>query len=171
MKKTVSDALVKEYAKRLRTGVALGEVFPYPLPECEFTETQKSLIKQARDARAKLGQKPKLQPSALPQPKKPGVATKPVAPSRSPAPKSSALSKLEKMFYLQHGKCFFCGEKLALAEANIEHLNPISLGGNRTEDNEVVCHKSLNETFGNLALKRKFEFVLKSAGSFQCPKK
>ncbi len=171
MKKTVNDALVKEYAKRLRTGAALGEVFPYPLPECEFSETQKLLIKQARDARAKLGQKPKPQPTTLPQPKKPTVTTKPVPPSQSPAPKSPSLSKLEKLLYLQQNQCFFCGEKLALAEANIEHLNPTSLGGTRTEDNEVVCHKSLNETFGNLPLKRKFEFVLKSAGSFQCPKK
>jgi len=75
------------------------------------------------------------------------------------------------MLYLQQGKCFFCGEQLALVDANIEHLHPLSLGGTRTEDNEVVCHKSLNETFGSLPLKRKFEFVLKAAGSFQCPKK
>jgi hypothetical protein len=46
-----------------------------------------------------------------------------------------------------------------------------SLGGTRTEGNEVARHKSLNETFGNLPLKRKFEFALKAAGSFQCPKK
>ena len=171
MKKTVNDALVKEYAKRLRTGVALGEVFPYPLLECEFTESQKLLIQQASDVRAKLGQKTKPQPTTLPQPKKSNVASKPSEPIRSPAPKSSVLSKLEKLLYLQQNQCFFCGEKLALAEANIEHLHPLSKGGTRTEDNEVVCHKSLNETFGNLALKRKFEFVLKSAGSFQCPKK
>jgi 5-methylcytosine-specific restriction endonuclease McrA len=74
------------------------------------------------------------------------------------------------MLYLQQGKCFFCGEKLALADANIEHLHPLSLGGKRTEDNEVVCHKSLNDTYGNLPLKQKFEFVLKAAGSFRCPK-
>ncbi len=75
------------------------------------------------------------------------------------------------MLYLQQNKCFFCGQTLPLAEANIEHLHPLSLGGTRTEDNEVACHKSLNETFGDLPLKRKFEFVLKSAGSFRCPKK
>ena len=75
------------------------------------------------------------------------------------------------MFYLQQEKCFFCGEKLALVDANIEHLHPLSKGGKRTEDNEVVCHKSLNDTFGNLPLKQKFEFVLKAAGSFRCPKK
>lgn len=100
------------------------------------------------------------------------IAPKPSAPAvPAPPTKSQSLSKLEKMHFLQQGKCFFCGEKLALADANIEHLHPLSLGGKRTEDNEVVCHKSLNDTFGNLPLKQKFEFVLKAAGSFRCPKK
>lgn len=58
---------------------------------------------------------------------------------------------------------------MALTEANIEHLHPLSLGGKRTDDNEVVCHKTLNETFGNMPLKQKFEFVLKAAGAFNCP--
>jgi len=47
----------------------------------------------------------------------------------------------------------------------------LSKGGKRTEDNEVICHKTLNDTFGDLPLKQKFEFVLKAAGSFRCPKK
>jgi hypothetical protein len=47
----------------------------------------------------------------------------------------------------------------------------LSKGGTRTEDNEVVCHKTLNETFGNMPLKGKFEFVLKHSGSFRCPQK
>jgi len=161
MKTPVNDALVAEYTRRLRSGGPLGEVFSRPVSECEFTEVQKMLIKEAQKARAKLQQKPKPQPTAPPQPTKPVVAPKPAA----------SLSKLEKMLFLQHHKCFFCGEKLPLAEANIEHLLPLSLGGTRTEDNEVVCHKSLNDTFGNLPLKHKFEFVLKAAGSFQCPKK
>lgn len=75
------------------------------------------------------------------------------------------------MLYLQGGKCFFCGEILQPGEANIEHLYPLSKGGKRTEDNEVVCHKTLNETFGDMPLKDKFEFVLKHSGSFRCPKK
>jgi hypothetical protein len=54
-------------------------------------------------------------------------------------------------------------------DANIEHLNPKSLGGTSTEDNEVVCHKTLNHAFGNMGLKRKFEFVLKAKGVFRCP--
>ena len=99
------------------------------------------------------------------------VTLKPVTPVQAPAPRPRSLTKLERILYLQQSKCFFCGEKLALADANIEHLHPLSKGGTRTEDNEVVCHKSLNDTFGNLPLKRKFEFVLRSAGAFLCPKK
>lgn len=85
--------------------------------------------------------------------------------------KSKPLTKLRKLLYLQSGRCFFCGEPLAEKDANIEHLHPKSRGGTSTEDNEVICHASLNETFGDMDLKRKFEFVLKSAGTFKCPKR
>lgn len=78
-------------------------------------------------------------------------------------------TKLSKMLYLQSGRCFFCGEPLRESDASIEHLNPTSRGGTRTEDNEVVCHASLNATFGSMDLKRKFEFALKAAGKFKCP--
>ena len=186
MKKPVSDALVAEYARRLRSSGHVGTVFPYPLTECGFTEAQKFLISAARKIRKQKLKSSNPSPTATtptqpkavtfkttaPAPSKPKpVAPKPVAPVRTPAPKSKSLNKLEKMFYLQQEKCFFCGEKLVLADANIEHLHPLSKGGKRTEDNEVVCHKSLNDTFGNLPLKQKFEFVLKAAGSFRCPKK
>lgn len=184
MKHPVNDALVAEFAKRLRSGGPLGEVFPYPPSECDFTETQKQWIKEAKEAqkaRKKLLKKTKTaEPQPAPKtgdPKSPvppatkTIAPKPPALVPTPAAKAHSLNKLEKMLYLQQGKCFFCGEKLTLAEANIEHLHPLSKGGTRTEDNEVVCHKTLNETFGNLPLKQKFEFVLKAAGSFRCPKK
>lgn len=85
------------------------------------------------------------------------------------APKTPSNSKLGKMLYLQSGKCFFCGQTLSESDASIEHLHPTSKGGTRTEDNEVICCKALNHTFGNMDFKRKFEFVLKSAGNFKCP--
>lgn len=180
MKKPVNDALVAEYTKRLRSGGPLGEVFPWPISECDFTEVQKLLIKEARIIREKLLKKSKPQSVTPAKPAPKHTALKPVAPPQpptktvapkaaTPAPKPQSLNKLEKMHFLQQGKCFFCGEKLALEDANIEHLHPLSKGGTRTEDNEVVCHKSLNETFGNLPLKQKFEFVLKAAGSLRCP--
>ena len=168
---SVNDSSVAEYTKRLRSGGPVGPAFPYPLSECGFTEAQKLSIKEARKARKQLVKKSQPQPAAPPQPKPKTVAPKPAARIQAPAPQPKTLNKLEKMLYLQQDCCFFCGEKLALAEANIEHLHPLSLGGNRTEDNEVVCHKTLNDTFGNLPLKQKFEFVLKAAGSFRCPKK
>jgi hypothetical protein len=183
MKKTVTDALVAEYTKRLRAGGPVGAVFPQPLSECNFNEAQKFLIKEARKVRRQLEKKSTPQPTPPPQPQLKPVAPKtripkptahkpkPAAPAPVSAPKTQTLSKFEKMFFLQHEKCFFCGEKLALADANIEHLHPLSKGGTRTDDNEVVCHKSLNDTFGNMPLKQKFEFVLKAAGSFRCPKK
>lgn len=234
MKRPVDDALVAEYMKRLRSGEPVGAMFPCPLSECDFTDEQKAVMKEARKARKQLLKKSKPQPAtpsqpqpkpvtlkptappppkakivapkpagpvrmpasksqslsvleqllfpaapkpaipksaATPPPKPKAAAPKPAPPNPAPAPKTQSLTKLEKLFYLQQEKCFFCGEKLALTDANIEHLHPLSKGGTRTEDNEVVCHKSLNDTFGNLPLKQKFEFVLKAAGSFRCPKK
>lgn len=81
---------------------------------------------------------------------------------------SKSLTKIEKYIYLQHGKCFFCGDELTLENATIEHLLPVSKGGKRTEDNEVACCATVNHTFGDMDLKRKFEFVLKSS-PFKCP--
>jgi hypothetical protein len=52
-----------------------------------------------------------------------------------------------------------------------KHLNPKPRGGTNAEDNEVVCHKTLNQVFGNMDLKRKFEFVLKTLRAFRCPGK
>jgi 5-methylcytosine-specific restriction endonuclease McrA len=103
------------------------------------------------------------------QPPQPNPPKKPKAPQKPPPPKAPALNKLEKMLYLQQGKCFFCGEPLAAAEATIEHLHPISQGGQRVESNEVVCHRSVNEAFGAMDLKRKIKFILDASGKFRCP--
>ncbi len=116
-------------------------------------------IKEETTHETPINQKPDTTPisSAIKRPKN-AVTTKP-----------KPLSKLSKMLYLQGGLCFFCGEPLSEEDASIEHLNPKSKGGSSTDDNEVICHKSLNETFGNMGLKQKFEFTLKSAGHFKCP--
>jgi len=52
----------------------------------------------------------------------------------------------------------------------IEHLTPKSRGGTNIDGNLVACHKSLNQVFGDMDLKSKFEFVMKFAGKFTCPK-
>lgn len=95
---------------------------------------------------------------------------KPQAP-RLQVPKSKSMSKLEKMLYLQSGRCFFCREQLSVAEASIEHLHPRSKGGTSTEGNEVVCCAALNQVFGNMDLRAKFEFVIAAGGSIKCPRR
>lgn len=170
-KTPVSDDSVNEYAARLRAGGPLGEVFPAPMSECEFTEPQRQVIRQARIDRKASQKNGHIQPLNGVPAKTPAEAPQPAAavPPRTQTYKT--LSKLGKLLYLQSGLCFFCGEKLAETDASIEHLHPKSRGGTSDEDNVVVCHRSLNETFGDMDLKRKFAFVLKSAGSFKCPRK
>jgi 5-methylcytosine-specific restriction endonuclease McrA len=80
-------------------------------------------------------------------------------------------TKLSRLLYLQHGKCFFCDQLLKDDEASIEHLVAKSRGGLSDETNEVVCCSNLNSMFGDMTIKEKFEFVLKSAGTFSCPRK
>jgi len=92
------------------------------------------------------------------------------APQTKKTAQKPPLTKLKKMLYLQHGRCFFCGEILAEKDATIEHLVPKAHGGGSLKHNEVVCHASLNHTFADMDIKRKMEFVLQSAGKFKCPK-
>lgn len=106
---------------------------------------------------------------------KPAAPPPPPQPKRRPpaapdgGPKREPLTKLGKMLYRQQGRCFFCGQPLREEEASIEHLLAKSRGGTSTEDNEVVCHATLNDAFGDIGLKEKFSFVLKAAGAFKCP--
>ncbi len=88
---------------------------------------------------------------------------------REPIPTKKPLTKLRKMLYLQSGRCFFCGEELREEQASIEHLVAKKWGGKSEEWNQVVCHASINETFGAMDLKSKFEFVIKSTGRLKCP--
>lgn len=163
MKTPVTDAAVEEYVTRILSGGPLGKAFPGKLSECDFTPIQREKIRRAR-AEKRILQK-KVKPTVTP------IATKPnTKASIQPEPKpTKALTKLKRILYLQGGNCFFCGKSLGEGDASVEHLNPKSRGGTSTEDNEVVCHKSLNHVFGNMELKRKFEFVLKTKGSFRCP--
>lgn len=82
-----------------------------------------------------------------------------------------SLNKLGRLLYLQSNQCFFCGEKLKEEDASVEHLHPVSQGGKSDESNEVVCCATLNQIFGNMTIRRKFEFVIKNQGNFVCPMK
>lgn len=162
MKTSVTDAAVVEYARLIRAGVPPGKLFPVRMTDCDFTEHQRRVIREARTERKLALKKAK----GVPQnessgPAKAAETVLPVAPK--------AMTKLRKMLYLQSGRCFFCGQPLSEEDASIEHLNPKCRDGKRTEDNEVVCHATLNETFGDMDLKRKFEFVIRAAGKFRCP--
>lgn len=161
----VTDDAVREFADRLRNGASTGNVFPGKMSNCNFTPTQREIIRQARLARKGLLKALKASETA------PFDESK--APDKLPrqnAAKASGLTKLEKMLFLQGGKCFFCGQLLPAAEASIDHLLPLSQGGRRVESNEVVCHKTVNDAFGAMDLKRKMEFILNSQGRVKCPK-
>ena len=164
MKTIVTDEAVNKWADCLRAGLPTSNVFPVKMSDCDFTDAQRELIRKARAE--KKAEIKTLKKASQPQAIIKKLKSSDAAPTES---KSKPLTKLRKMLYLQSGKCFFCGEALTEAEASIEHLQPLSHGGRRAEDNEVVCHKSLNETFGQMDLKRKIEFVLRSSSNFRCP--
>jgi 5-methylcytosine-specific restriction endonuclease McrA len=170
MKTPVSDESVAQYAGRIRAGIPLGKLFPAPMSECDFTDEQRQVIRQARsDRKASLKRASAESRKAMPVVKSAMTPPSKIATPPKPQPPKT-LSNLRRMLYLQSGRCFFCGEPLTEDAASIEHLNPKSRGGKRTEDNLVVCHASLNSTFGAMDLKRKFEFVLRTAGKFNCPR-
>ncbi len=100
-------------------------------------------------------------------PAKPVTPAKPQPVAKQPAAK---VTKLDKLLYLQNGKCFFCGKVLAKAEASVEHLLPKSKGGTDADGNVVACCVTLNRTFGNMELRDKVRFVLEQKGDFRCPK-
>ncbi len=172
MKTPVTDAAVAEFADKIRSGKPSGAVFPARMSDCDFTDPQRQIIRQAR-AERKASRK-----NAIPRQPKAAQATKPSAESapasaasRPVAQKPKAFSKLRTMLFRQADRCFFCGEPLKLEDASIEHLNPRSRGGTSTEDNEVVCHASSNAAFANMSLKEKFVLVLNSPRPFRCLKK
>lgn len=163
---TVTDDAVREFADRLRHGTSTGNVFPGKMSDCDFTPAQREIIRLARLAR-----KARLKTLKAAEPHPPTeTKTQNKQPQQNKA-KAVGLTKLEKMLYLQGGKCFFCGQLLPVAEASIDHLLSLSQGGQRVESNEVVCHKTVNDAFGPMDLKRKMEFILTSPGRVQCPKR
>lgn len=46
------------------------------------------------------------------------------------------------------GICHICGKGVALAEMTLDHLVPLSKGGNHTHDNVCVAHLSCNSSRG-----------------------
>lgn len=73
------------------------------------------------------------------------------------------------LYYQQGGKCFYCGQKLHLTEATLDHVIPQSMGGNNSEDNLVLCCKAINNLFANAAPKYKLSILIAWQSQLVCP--
>lgn len=49
-------------------------------------------------------------------------------------------------------ECFYCGQELTFEQATVEHLIPLSNGGNNTDANLVLAHKECNMEAGSLPI-------------------
>lgn len=70
---------------------------------------------------------------------------------------------------LQGGKCFYCGNKLPLKDATIDHVVAKALGGDNSEANTVACCHSINHAFGNATPKEKLTAIINAGGRIDCP--
>lgn len=84
---------------------------------------------------------------------------------RSPMP----TKPLDRLMFVQGGRCFFCEQPLPKAEASVEHLLASANGGSNSDENCVACCKAVNALFGSMSLKEKIQVVLKQKGQFKCP--
>jgi hypothetical protein len=76
---------------------------------------------------------------------------------------------IERLLFAQGGLCFFCQQKLAPADASVEHLVAAANGGRNGDENTVACCKALNSLFGRISLKEKLRVILNQKGAFKCP--
>lgn len=76
---------------------------------------------------------------------------------------------IDRLLFEQGGRCFFCQQTLATADASVEHLVATSNGGGNDSGNCVACCKALNALLGRLSLKEKLRVVLNQKGEFKCP--
>jgi len=162
----VTDAAVQIYATSIRNGGPIARAFNGPLKECDFTKAQRQHIAEARRARKAINKQRKA--SSLAEPPIVIQFAQPVLSAKEQESKQ-ALTKLGRILFLQHGCCFFCRQPLSENEASIEHLLAKKWGGKSEEWNEVVCHRTLNTTFGAMDLRSKFAFVVNTAGKLRCP--
>ena len=81
------------------------------------------------------------------------------------------MANVAKLLMLQGGRCFYCGNKLALDEATIDHVLAKALGGDNSEGNTVACCHSINQAFGNATPKEKLAALINAGGRIDCPPK
>src|SRR5688572_13219762 len=80
-----------------------------------------------------------------------------------------ATTPLERLYFAQGKRCFFCEQPLAKADASVEHLLATANGGDNSDGNCVVCCKAVNRLLGSMQLKDKLKVVLNQRGRFVCP--
>jgi hypothetical protein len=76
---------------------------------------------------------------------------------------------IERLLFAQGELCFFCQQRLAPADASVEHLVATANGGRSGDENTVACCKALNSLLGRMSLKEKLRVILNQKGAFKCP--
>lgn len=79
------------------------------------------------------------------------------------------MKQLDRLLFLQGGRCFFCNEYIPEGQASVEHLVASANGGANDDGNCVVCCKSINLALGSLPIKSKIQAILSHRGTFRCP--
>lgn len=65
-----------------------------------------------------------------------------------------------KIYERDGHKCFYSGKKMAIEEATIEHLIPLSRGGKNNIDNLVLCLSEENAKMANKPLVEKINYKI-----------
>lgn len=78
------------------------------------------------------------------------------------------MKQLQRLLFLQGNKCFFCNHAIPKGQATVEHLQAVSNGGKKSDENAVVCCKDANAWLGSRSVKEKFEVVLNHSRESAC---
>lgn len=78
------------------------------------------------------------------------------------------MANVAKLLTIQGGKCFYCGEKISIDDATIDHVIPKALGGDNAEANTVACCHAINHAFGHATPKEKLTALINSGGRIDC---
>ena len=79
------------------------------------------------------------------------------------------MKQLQRLLIQQGHKCFFCGRPIPEGEASVEHLDALSNGGDKTDQNCVACCRAFNTALNNLSIKEKIRVLLSQPNPFPCP--
>ena len=77
--------------------------------------------------------------------------------------------EVETLLHRQGGLCFYCRKPLAVQNASIEHVIPVSKNGANGYNNLAACCKLMNSHLNAIAPKHKIEILLNWWGKSPCP--